>query len=82
VGFGDDALAAEYFQKALAVDRDNIDSNYFYGEFLLEHGESVEAVAVLKHALDAPTVVGRPTFDAGRRSEIRALLATAERKGS
>jgi tetratricopeptide (TPR) repeat protein len=82
MGFGDDALAADYFRKALAVAPDNIDSNYFYGEFLLDQGKYAEAAAVLRHALEAPTVVGRPTFDAGRRGEIRALLATAERKAS
>ena len=31
-------------------------------------------------ALDAPPVAGRPVFDAGRRAEIRDLLAVARRK--
>ncbi|HET8696847.1 MAG TPA: hypothetical protein VFO94_05140 [Gammaproteobacteria bacterium] len=80
IGFGDDALAAEYFQKALAVDPDNIDNNYFYGDYLLSKGEAAKAVTVLTHALEAPPVEGRPIFDAGRRGEIRALLAAARRK--
>jgi tetratricopeptide (TPR) repeat protein len=80
VGFGDDARAAEYFQKALAVDADNIDNNFFYGDFLLSEGEYAKAAAVLEHALEAPPVEGRPIFDAGRREEIRALLATARGK--
>jgi tetratricopeptide (TPR) repeat protein len=82
VGFGDDQLAAEYFRKALAVDPDNIDSNFFYGEFLLDQGRHAEAVTILEHALEAPPVVGRPVFDAGRRGEIRALLAAAQHKAS
>jgi tetratricopeptide (TPR) repeat protein len=82
MGFGDDERAAEYFRKALAVDPDNIDNNFFYGEFLLDQGEYGRAAAVLSHALEAPTAEGRPVFDAGRRAEIRALLATAQRKAS
>jgi tetratricopeptide (TPR) repeat protein len=80
VGFGDDTLAAEYFRKALAIDADNIDNNYFYGDFLLSQGEYARAADVLEHALAAPPVEGRPIFDAGRREEIRALLATARSK--
>jgi tetratricopeptide (TPR) repeat protein len=82
VGFGDDVLAARYFEKALAVDPDNIDNNYFYGEFLLDQGAYARARTVLAHALAAPAVVDRPVFDAGRREEIRALLAVAERKSA
>jgi Tfp pilus assembly protein PilF len=82
LGFGDDERAEQYFKKALAVDADNIDNNYFYGEFLLDQGEYARARSVLEHALAAPTVVDRPVFDAGRRAEIRTLLATAERQAS
>jgi len=80
VGFGDDKLAAQYFAKALAIDADNIDNNYFYGEFLLDQGDYGRARTVLQHALAAPPITDRPVFDAGRRQEIRALLAVAERK--
>lgn len=82
MGFGDDERAAQYFEKALAIDPDNIDNNYFFGEFLLDQGEYARARTVLEHALAAPTVADRPVFDAGRRQEIRALLSTAERKAS
>ena len=82
IGFGDDVLAARYFEKALAVDPDNIDNNYFYGEFLLDQGAYAHARTVLEHALAAPAVVDRPVFDSGRREEIRALLAVAERKSA
>ena len=82
MGFGDDTLAAQYFAKALAVDPDNIDNNFFYGEFLVDQGAYGRARTVLEHALAAPTVADRPVFDAGRRKEIRALLAVAERKSA
>lgn len=82
IGFGDDKVAAQYFEKALAVDGDNIDNNYFYGEFLLDQGDYARARGALERALAAPTMADRPVFDAGRRAEIRALLAVAERKTS
>ena len=82
MGFGDDELAGQYFEKALAIDPDNIDNNYFFGEFLLDQGEYARARTVLEHALAAPTVADRPVFDAGRRQEIRALLSTAEHKAA
>jgi tetratricopeptide (TPR) repeat protein len=80
IGFGDDKLAAQYFEKALAVDADNIDNNFFYGEFLLDQGDYARARTVLEHALAAPPVAARPVFDAGRRAEIRSLLDIAHRK--
>jgi tetratricopeptide (TPR) repeat protein len=82
IGFGDDKLAAEYFAKALAVNADNIDNNFFYGEFLLDQGDYARARSVLEHALAAPSVTERPVFDAGRRAEIRDLLAAARNKAS
>jgi tetratricopeptide (TPR) repeat protein len=82
IGFGDDALAEQYFVKALAVDGDNIDNNYFYGEFLVDQGKYAEAKRVLEHALAAPAVVERPVFDTGRRNDIRKLLTIADRKAS
>jgi len=80
MGFGDDAIAEQYFERALAVDDTNIDSNYFYGEFLLDQGKPVKALMYLNRAADAPPVVDRPVFDAGRRAEARALIETAKRK--
>lgn len=82
MGFGDDKLAARYFEKALAVDPDNIDNNYFFGEFLLDQGHYARARVVLEHALEAPVAADRPVFDAGRRAEIRSLLAIAQRKSA
>jgi tetratricopeptide (TPR) repeat protein len=75
VGFGDKAKAKELLQKALAINPNGIDPNYFYGEYLIETGKAAEAVPYLERALAAPARPGREVADAGRREEAKALLA-------
>ncbi|WP_445177055.1 tetratricopeptide repeat protein [Salinivibrio sp. PR932] len=70
LAFGDDDKAAELFKKALAINPDGIDSNYFYGEFLADTGKTNLAVAFLKHAQQAPSRSDRPLADQGRQQEI------------
>ena len=77
IGFGDRAKAQELLQKALAVNPNGIDPNYFYGEYLIEIGKSAEAVAYLERAINAPPRPGRNAADAGRRAEAIALLQKA-----
>jgi len=80
VGFGDDKKAQELLQKALAINPQGIDPNFFYGEYLMERGKPAEAVAYLTRALQAPPRPGREIADAGRREEARKLLEEAKRK--
>lgn len=80
VGFGDDSKARTYLQKAIAMDPDGIDANYFYGDFLLEQGNYAEAVQRLEKALAAPPRPGREVADHGRAEEIRAALEKAKRQ--
>ncbi|MBT9487293.1 MAG: hypothetical protein IV093_07250 [Rubrivivax sp.] len=75
LGFGDKAKAKELLQKALAINPQGIDPNFFYGEYLAENDRMAEAVTYLEKALNAPPRPGRQVADTGRREEIRALLA-------
>jgi tetratricopeptide (TPR) repeat protein len=75
LGFGDKAKAKELLQKALALNPNGIDPNFFYAEYLFESKKSDEAVPYLEKALNAPPRPGRQIADAGRREEARALLA-------
>lgn len=77
LGFGDKAKAQELLRKALAINPQGIDANFFYGEYLLELRRPEEAVAYLERAVQAPSRAGRAVADAGRRDEARALLAKA-----
>jgi cytochrome c-type biogenesis protein CcmH/NrfG len=75
LGFGDKAKARELLQKALALNPNGIDPNFFYAEYLVETKKADEAVPYLEKALNAPPRPGRQIADAGRREEARALLA-------
>jgi tetratricopeptide (TPR) repeat protein len=75
IAFGDKDKARDLLQKALAVSPQGIDSNFFYGEFLVEMKQPEQAVTYLERALQAPPRPGRQVADTGRREEVRALLA-------
>lgn len=75
IGFGDKDRARELLQKALAINPQGIDPNFFYAEYLVETKHADEAVPYLERALQAPPRPGRNVADAGRREEARALLA-------
>ncbi len=75
LGFGDKAKAKALLQKALALNPQGLDANYFYGEFLVETDHADEAVPYLERVLTAPGRPGRQIADTGRREEARALLA-------
>lgn len=78
VGFGDDDKAEELLKKALTINPDGIDSNYFYGDFLYGEKRYEEAREYLIRAQNAPPRPGRELADAGRQREIAARLADVE----
>jgi len=80
VGFGDKAKARELLQKALAINPQGIDPNFFYGEYLIETKQPDQAVAYLERAINAPPRTGRTVADTGRREEARALLDKVKAK--
>jgi len=74
LGFGDDSKARSYLQKALAINPDGIDANYFFGDFLLDQDEPERARVYLEKVLSAPGRPGRELADDGRRREATQLL--------
>lgn len=74
IGFGDNDKALELLRKGLDIAPDNIDANFFYGDFLLATDRPDEAEKVLRKALQAPARPGREIADEGRRADIRRLL--------
>jgi tetratricopeptide (TPR) repeat protein len=80
LAFGDKAKAKALLQKALAINPQGIDANFFYGEFLAETDHADEAVPYLEKVLTAPGRPGRQIADTGRREAARALLAKIKAK--
>jgi len=80
IGFGNKKKARAYLEKALQVNPDGIDSNYFYADFLREQHEYDKALEYYQKALAAPARPGREDADAGRREEIEAGIKLAEKK--
>jgi tetratricopeptide (TPR) repeat protein len=78
IGFGDDKRAESMLLKALEINPDGIDPNYFYGDYLFREKRYAKARTALQHALAAPDRPGRAVADKGRRDEARALLAKVQ----
>lgn len=82
LGFGDKDKARSYLERAIAINPDGIDANFFYGEFLIEQHQSAQALDHLRKALQAPSRPGRDLADAGRRKEIEAAIARVHSSNS
>lgn len=80
LGFGDDKEAERHLIMALQINPNGIDSNFFYGDFLLQNGRHQEAKKYFEKAMMAPNRPDRPLADAGRRQEIKAKLADIDQK--
>ena len=74
IGFGDDEKAEELLTRALALNPDAIDNNYFYGTFLINEKRYEEARNYLNKAQQAPARPGRSIADSGRQIEITQAL--------
>jgi tetratricopeptide (TPR) repeat protein len=80
VGFGSDKKARKMLDKAIAINPDGLDSNYFYGDFLVQQKQYDAARVRLNKAMAATVLAGRELAEAGRRAEIVALLETIKDK--
>lgn len=80
IGFGDQDKATGFLHRALALNPDGMDPNYFIGELLYEQKDYSRSLQHLQKALAAPPRADRPIADAGRRAEIETLVAKVRTK--
>lgn len=80
LGFGDHDKAEALLLKALAINPQGIDSNYFYGDYLIGEKRYLEAETYLVRARQAPPRPHRALADAGRQKEIALALSTVHKK--
>lgn len=83
ISFGDNTLAREYLDNALKMFPSAMDTNYFYGNFLLEQGEYDEALTYLEKANSIPLTEKAGIADQQLKHQIeQALLAAHEHRAS
>lgn len=80
IGFGSDKKARELLSKALEVNPQGIDPNYFYADFLAQERDYKGAMRYLELAKQAPARPDRPLADNGRQQEIAALERKVSKK--
>jgi len=78
LSFGDDAKARELLLRALAIDANGIDQNFFYAQFLCDRHRCAQALPYLEKAAAAPPRAGREVADIGRKREVMELMAKAK----
>ena len=74
IGFGDDDKALEYLNKALEIAPDDMDANFFMGDYWMEQKKYKKAAPYLKKVIALPAVADRPVYSKGRKAEAQALL--------
>lgn len=74
LGFGDDEKAEAYLKKALTMNPNGIDSNYFYALYMMDKKDYSAAEKYLLTAQQAAPRPDRPLADMGRQAEIRQAL--------
>lgn len=80
IGFGSDKKAEQLLKRALVVNPEGIDPNYFYAEYLYDEGDYMQAKHFAAMALQAPAREDRPVADEGRRAELGQLISKINKK--
>ena len=80
IGFGNDKKAEELLLKAIDLNPNGIDSNYFFGDYLIQEKRYQDAKTYLLKAKNAPPRPNRPLADAGRQKEIAKALVAVNKK--
>ena len=74
IAFGSDTKAKEFLLKALSINPQGIDQNYFYAQFLQDQGDLNQSFRYYEKALAAAPRMGRPVADSGRSDDIRRAM--------
>lgn len=74
IAFGNKQQAYLHLEKGIEIDPKGIDSNYYYGDFLIDVGEYDKAKTHLKVAKKAAIRPDREIQDKGRKKEIKDSL--------
>ncbi|MDQ6993737.1 MAG: hypothetical protein Q9M31_09690 [Mariprofundus sp.] len=79
IGFGDDAQALTYLKKALVIAPDDMDANYFMGDYWLEQKQYKKALPYFEKVIALPVVENRPVYSVGRKAEAAIKLTKVKK---
>jgi len=77
ISFGDDDDAIKYLKKALTIDPNGIDPNYFYGELLYDKRKYNKAMKHLLRAKNSPIIYPADEY---RKVDIKKLIDKLSKK--
>ena len=80
MSFGDNEKALRYLRRALELEPEGMDPNYFMGDFLLETGHAAAALQYLDMAEMASRRLPASSVVTGRRSEIAQAIEKAHKR--
>lgn len=80
IGFGNQNKAEDYFDRAFAISKDDIENNFFYAQFLFNQKEYQKARNYFEKAKNAPLRIDRSVADEGRRREIDIWIGKTQSK--
>ena len=74
IAFGDANKAEKYLKTGLEINPQGIDSNYYYGDFLLKQNKPEKAVKYFKHAIKAHVRKEQKFADTQLKAEAKRAL--------
>ena len=80
IAFGDLEKAEQLFQAALKINPNGIDTNYFYGDFLLAQNQPIEAQKYFEKALSAHSREEQLFADNKLKDEVKLALANTKNR--
>jgi len=80
IAFGDTEKAAQLFKLALEINPEGIDTNYFYGDYLLAINQIGQAQKYFEKAVSAPSRKEQPFADNMLKNEPKLALANTKNR--
>lgn len=75
IAFGDDKKAEQYLKKGLQINPNGIESNYYYGHFLLTQDRPQKALEHFDLALKGPVRKEQVFADTQLKEEVKKMMA-------
>ncbi|MGD7035421.1 tetratricopeptide repeat protein [Methylotuvimicrobium buryatense] len=75
IAFGDDKKAEQYLKKGLQINPKGIESNFYYGQYLLNKDRPEQAIEYFKTALKGPIREEQKFADSSLKEKIKMIIS-------